>query len=181
MFRGRHSLTLGGNFETFSFFNSFNIFRHGVFQLPVGIPTGTTFGRWTSSSSDRSRQPGPERFQNIIGTGPFKGENIDVGQLGFYAQDELLATDRFNLTFGVRVDFPMYFTDPVDNPFSRSLTALDENGNPETVDQSDLPGAKPLSRPASGSTGTRMGTGGRRSAAAPASSPAGFRLSGSAT
>ena len=34
----------------------------------------------------------------------------------------------------------MYFTDPVDNPFSRGPTARDENGNPETVDQSRLPG-----------------------------------------
>ena len=72
----------------------------------------------------------------MIGSGPFKGENIDVGQLSFYAQDELLATDRLKLTFGVRVDFPIYFTDPVDNPFSRGLTALDENrragdGGPE--------------------------------------------------
>ena len=41
----------------------------------------------------------------------------------------------------------MYFTDPVDNPFSRGLTALDENGKPETVDQSKLPGAKPLFSP----------------------------------
>jgi hypothetical protein len=41
----------------------------------------------------------------------------------------------------------MYFTDPVDNPFSRGLTALDENRQPETVDQSHLPGAKPLFSP----------------------------------
>jgi hypothetical protein len=41
----------------------------------------------------------------------------------------------------------MYFTDPVDNPFSRGLTALDENRNPETVDQSQLPGTKVLFSP----------------------------------
>jgi hypothetical protein len=41
----------------------------------------------------------------------------------------------------------MYFTDPVDNPFSRSRIALDENDQSETVDQSDLPGAKALLSP----------------------------------
>jgi hypothetical protein len=41
----------------------------------------------------------------------------------------------------------MYFTDPVDNPFSRSLTALDENGKPEVVDQSKLPGVKAMLSP----------------------------------
>jgi hypothetical protein len=62
----------------------------------------------------------------------------------------------------------MYNTTPVDNPFSRGLTALDANGNPETVDQSKLPSATALWSPrlgfnwnASGdrSTQVRGGTG----------------------
>ena len=168
-FRGRHSLTLGGNFETFGFFNSFNIFRNGVFFLPASIPPGSTFGSLQEffDATDPAN-PNQKDFRSMIGTGPFKGENIDVGQLGVYAQDEFLASERLNLTFGVRLDFPMYFTDPVDNPFSRSLTALDANGDPETVDQSNLPGAKPLFSPrvgfnwnASGDRGTQIrgGTG----------------------
>ena len=86
-------------------------------------------------------------LNRFIGTGPFKGENIHVGQLSFYAQDEFLADRSPEADLGLRVDFPMYFTDPVDNPFSRGLTALDENRNPEDVDQSKLPGAKPLFSP----------------------------------
>src|SRR2546426_9504418 len=80
-------------------------------------------------------------------TGPYKGEDISIGQLGFYLQDEYPMTDRLNLTYGLRVVFPMYFTTLVDNPFSRSLTALDANGNPEIVDQSKLPSATPLWSP----------------------------------
>ncbi len=148
LFKGRHSLTFGANFETFSFFNSFNIFRNGLFQLPVGVVTGTTFSS-LEQFFELTDPTNPDQIplRDFIGTGAFKGENIDVGQLGLYAQDEFLVSDRFNLTAGVRVDFPMYFTDPVDNPFSRGLTALDEAGNPETVDQSNLPGAKPLFSP----------------------------------
>jgi hypothetical protein len=41
----------------------------------------------------------------------------------------------------------MYLTDPVDNPFSRGLTLLDENGKSETVDQSKLPSSRPLWSP----------------------------------
>ncbi len=150
LFRGRHSLTFGANFESFSFFNSFNIFRHGVFFLPYQLDfLGATTFPSLQEFFDATDPNNPDQLDlnSYIGSGPFKGENIDVGQVGVYAQDELLASERLNLTFGVRVDFPMYFTDPVDNPFSRSLTALDQNGDPETVDQSDLPGAKPLFSP----------------------------------
>jgi hypothetical protein len=147
IFAGRHSLTLGGNFESFGFFNSFNIFRNGVFFLPAVLPFGSTFSSLEEFFDATAPGPDQKDFRSMIGSGPFKGENIDVGQIGVYAQDEFLASERLNLTFGVRVDFPMYFTDPVDNPFSRSLTALDENGDPETVDQSHLPGAKPLFSP----------------------------------
>jgi hypothetical protein len=171
LFSGKHVFTFGTNFEVFSFFNSFNIFRHGVFFLPDETGIGTTF----DSLEEFFRKTDPNNpefidFNALVtpDTAPFKGENIDVGQLAFYVQDEFLVSQNLNLTFGLRVDFPMYFTDPVDNPFSRSLTALDENDNPETVDQSDLPGATPLFSPRIGfnwdvtgdrSTQVRGGTG----------------------
>jgi hypothetical protein len=147
-FQGKHSITLGANFESFGFFNSFNIFRHGVFFLPGAIPPGSTYSSLDEffQATDPSN-PAQKDFNAMIGIGPFKGENIDVGQLGVYVQDEFLATDRLNLTAGLRADFPMYFTDPVDNPFSRGLIARDENGQPETIDQSHLPGARPLFSP----------------------------------
>ncbi len=170
LYSGKHVFTFGANFEYFSFFNSFNIFRHGVFFLPYFVrPIGSTFP--TLDEFFNATDPNSADFIDfnaMIGSGPFKGENIDVGQFALYAQDEFLVSPDFNLTYGLRVDFPMYFTDPVDNPFSRSLTALDENGNPETVDQSDLPGATPLFSPRVGfnwdvsgdrSTQVRGGTG----------------------
>ncbi|MEZ0333617.1 MAG: carboxypeptidase regulatory-like domain-containing protein, partial [Gemmatimonadales bacterium] len=148
-FQGRHSITAGANYERFSFFNSFNIFRNGVFFLP---PPPTSIGTQFSSLDEffAATDPGnPDqiKFASFNGTGLFKGEDIAVAQLGLYVQDEFLVSERLNLTGGVRVDFPMYSTDPVDNPFSRGLTALDENGQPETVDQSSLPGTQALFSP----------------------------------
>ncbi|MDQ4081088.1 MAG: TonB-dependent receptor, partial [Gemmatimonadota bacterium] len=140
LFRGRHVFTLGANFESFDFFNSFNIFRHGVFFLDAAIPVGSTFQSLDDffDATDPAN-PNQKDFRAMIGSGPFKGENAHAGVFGVYAQDEFVVTERFNLLYGVRVDFPMYFTDPVDNPFSRDLDALDENGQPEIVDQSRLP------------------------------------------
>ncbi|HEU4879623.1 MAG TPA: carboxypeptidase regulatory-like domain-containing protein [Gemmatimonadaceae bacterium] len=146
-FRGKHTYTIGGNFESFDFFNSFNIFRHGVFFLPEFLSFGSQFGSLQEFFDATAPGPNKKNFRSMIGSGPFKGELIHVGQVSIYGQDELLASDRLKLTFGLRADFPLYFTDPVDNPFSRSLKALDENGATEVVDQSKLPGAKLMISP----------------------------------
>ncbi|HZO20433.1 MAG TPA: carboxypeptidase regulatory-like domain-containing protein [Gemmatimonadaceae bacterium] len=147
-FKGRHAFTFGANFESFDFFNSFNIFRHGVFFLSGDIPPGSTFDSLAQFfDATDPNNPDQKDFRAMIGSGPFKGENVHVGQIGAYAQDEFVATPRLTLTYGLRVDFPIYFTDPVDNPFSRDLTALDENGQPETVDQSRLPDSDPMFSP----------------------------------
>lgn len=145
VFKGKHVFTVGANFEAFSFFNSFNIFRDGVFFLPAGVASGTTFS--SLAQFFQAADSGNIKFRSFIGTGPYKGEDISVGQLGFYIQDEYPVSERLNLTYGLRADFPMYFTNPVDNPFSRSLNALDASGNPEVVDQSKLPGSTALWSP----------------------------------
>ena len=165
-YRGRHALTAGANFEYFGFVNSFNLFRHGLFFLPHFLPIGSTF----SSLDDffAATEGGAKDFASMIGTGPYKGERPGVGQLSLYAQDEFPVGANLNLTAGLRVDMPIYFSDPVDNPYSRSLMAADQYGNPETVDQSALPGATPLFSPrlgfnwnirGDGSTRLRGGTG----------------------
>lgn len=150
LFAGDHVFTFGVNFEKFIFFNSFNIFRDGVFFLPAGVFTGATF----SSLADffALTDPTNPNFLDFnsafyIGSGPFKGEDISVGQLSLYAQDEYFASKNFTITYGVRIDIPKYYTDLVDNPFSRGLTLLDENDKSETVDQSKLPGGTALFSP----------------------------------
>ena len=142
VFRGRHTFTLGANFERFSFFNSFNLFRHGFFPLASTFSSVQAFLDATDPSN-----PNQVDFNAMIATGPFKGEKLSVGQFSIYGQDEFLVSPRFNLTFGLRADFPLYFSEPVDNPYVRGLSLLDENDNPETVDQSKLPGASPLFSP----------------------------------
>jgi hypothetical protein len=146
-FTGNHVITVGGSFETFKFYNSFNLFRHGLFPAPVQFG-GTTFAS-LAEFFDYTDPNSPNfiDFDDFIGSGPFKGEDIDIGQLSFYAQDEYKVSSNFNLSYGLRVDIPVYITEPVDNPYSRSLDALDENGNSEVVDQSKLPDATPLWSP----------------------------------
>ena len=139
-YKDQHVYTIGASFEYYSFFNSFNIFRNGLFQLPYfldfegdGIPNGSRFATLQEffDATDPNRPGGPIKLAEMAGTGPFKGEIIEVGQLSIYAQDEYVISEKFNITYGLRVDIPMYFTEPVDNPFSRGLITFDENGGSE--------------------------------------------------
>ncbi|MDX1429959.1 MAG: hypothetical protein R3282_06710, partial [Rhodothermales bacterium] len=146
-FRNRHVFTVGANFEYFKFFNSFNIFRHGLFGLP--------FANTTIFSLDQFFDVTDPTSPNFIDYAalaqspdvPFKGEEIEVAQLSLYAQDEYVVSDHFNLTYGLRVDIPMYMTDPVANPYSTGLDLLDQDDNTETIDQADLAGGTPLLSP----------------------------------
>jgi hypothetical protein len=147
-FMGKHVITAGVNYEHFKFFNSFNIFRHGVFFLPdeLSFLGGAAFDS-LDEFFEKTDPSDPIDFRGMIGGGPFKGEEIEVGQFSVYAQDEFLFSDNLNLIYGLRVDLPVYFTEPVDNPFSTSITWLDENDNPETVDQASFPDVTPLFSP----------------------------------
>ncbi|NQV16858.1 TonB-dependent receptor [bacterium] len=161
-FMGNHVITAGINYESYSFFNSFNIFRHGLFMvtgdldlLYPGAGYLDFLGATTYSSLDNffiRTGADPDSadyvdFRSMVGSGSFKGENIEVGQLAFYAQDEFSPNPDLNLTAGLRVDIPMYTTEPIDNAWSRDLIAYDENGDVEEVDQSKLPDAQLLYSP----------------------------------
>ena len=150
LYKGRHTLTFGANYESFSFFNSFNIFRNGVFFLPyfldfLGASTFPSLSEFMAATDPTN--PNRLDLNSYVGSGLYKGEKISVSQLSGYVQDDFLMSDRFTLSAGLRVDLPMYNTKPVDNAYSRGLTALDENRNPEVVDQSRMPGSTPMLSP----------------------------------
>ncbi len=86
-------------------------------------------------------------FRAAVGTGPYKGEDIEVGQISVYAQDEFMLNERLNIIAGLRIDIPQYITEPVANPFSSGLTLLDEDDKSETIKQDQFPEAKLLFSP----------------------------------
>jgi len=83
---------VGANFEKFSFFNSFNIFRNGVFFLSPPDSTGRFGGSTFSSLDDFFLRTDPNNtslakdstFIDFRGfpyaaAGPYKGEDVSVG------------------------------------------------------------------------------------------------------
>ena len=171
---GNHTITLGGSFEKFEFDNSFNLGGYdynGDPALGTG-PVSTFFDAFTSVRIDPSLPGGS--FEEAVNNGTIaaalaNAQNIfdtnssndgwalaetNVGQLAFYAQDKWKMTDKFTLTYGVRVDQPLYFdtkekieeniirasggTFP-DGNYQPGITYYDENGTPTKLSSLDLP------------------------------------------
>lgn len=161
IYSGDHTFTVGASLERFDFNNSFNL---GIYD--AGTNVGGTFGPGFASV---------EAFVDSVNTGAFDDEvafaeqvfadnnandtwalaETNVGQLAFYAQDEWQMNSFFTLTYGVRVDAPLYFDTPekiqevIDRNccFIPDLLYSDENGNPITFTHTQLPESSTLFSP----------------------------------
>ncbi len=73
----------------------------------------------------------------------FPYSEINVFQLGFYAQDKWTVSDKLNLTLGLRIDIPIFTTDLPTNDKVAAETYRDGI----KIDVSKYPNAKPLFSP----------------------------------
>ncbi|WP_034921303.1 carboxypeptidase regulatory-like domain-containing protein [Gillisia sp. CAL575] len=175
---GNHTITIGGSFEKFEFDNSFNLGLYDFGGNPDAGqgPISTFFDAFTSVRG------GAGSFEEAINNGTigaalanaqgiFDNNNsndswalaeTNVGQLAFYAQDKWKATEKFTLTYGLRVDQPLYFdtkdkiqenidraaggTFP-DGNYQPGITYFDENGAETKLNSLELPSKKLLFSP----------------------------------
>ncbi|MEP3386741.1 MAG: carboxypeptidase regulatory-like domain-containing protein [Reichenbachiella sp.] len=159
IFKGAHTFTVGGSFEKFMFDNSFNLGAYGgtfgpayssVAQFQDSIASGYIAGQKAAAealfASNNAATPD---------TGGWALAETNVGQLSFYAQDEWQATDNLALTFGLRMDVPLYFDteekmqENLDRNccYDPSIQYYDENGDPIMFNSLEFPEQKPLFSP----------------------------------
>ncbi|WP_419941080.1 TonB-dependent receptor [Candidatus Palauibacter sp.] len=106
LFRGDHTLTLGTHNEFYSFSNLF---------------IQDAFGQWEFEG-----ETALEDFRNGVATryrasisrlaDPFPRAEWGAMQFGFYAQDQIDLSDRFNVTLGLRADIMALPDAPLENP-----------------------------------------------------------------
>lgn len=176
VFLNKHTLTIGASFESFKFGNSFNLTGYGpaifsdadiqTFKDSVPVGGAYVFGAYPLDVD-------VNYARNHAASGQFTWYYLTVGQIGTYIQDEWQLSNRFRLTYGVRMDVPQYynssFKDPKLNadgtfaggyttgsptlPNTDNLKLFDANGNPVTngpgkdLDNTRFPKATPLFSP----------------------------------
>ena len=110
--QGNHTYTLGFSYEKFEFDNSFNL---GVYGYGDDRGYAGAFGAF-GSLSDFTTAINNGLIRDAIAAATDTYENdswslaeTNVGQMSFYLQDEWFVNDKFKLTYGLRMDKPLYF------------------------------------------------------------------------
>lgn len=130
-----HTVTVGTQNEFFSFSNLF--IRDNA-------------GTWNFNSLEDFRNGIAARLQYSFARPGFDEDfaaAFSTAQLGLYAQDEWRVAPHFTLTYGVRMDMPLFFDKPTYNPTADTIKL---NTDPTTalgLRTDNVPGATPLFSP----------------------------------
>ncbi len=142
IFSGRHTITLGANFEYAKTKNLFFAFNYGDYTFEDefsddGLLIASGLERFLTGQQADVYQHG----YSLLGDGTVGDESagaaeFTASQLAFYAQDEFQFSDNFKATFGIRVDFPYWEDGLANDDFNtRTVDLLEAAGK-------DLQGAR---------------------------------------
>ena len=116
LYKGNHTFTFGTHNEFYDIYNLFIRQNFGTYHFE-------------SLEDFLTNQPAVEYDRSyslvdeVIGDGSAAAAEFNAMQLGFYAQDEWRITNRFNLTYGLRLDIPIITSDPKEDTYFNN-TAL---------------------------------------------------------
>jgi Carboxypeptidase regulatory-like domain len=145
IFLKSHSLTVGGSYESFKFANSFNLTAYGfstfglidiqTFKDSVPVGGNVVFGAYPL---DVDVNTALSRAAANVWT----LAKLTVGQLSGYIQDEWAVSNKFRLTYGIRMDIPQYinanFRDPNFDPNTGAFAGTYTEGSPTLQNNDDL-------------------------------------------
>ena len=119
-YHGNHTFTFGTHNEFYKFSNLFIQNLYGCYYFNTA---DDFYNYYNGCGADGFGGDGTlirnYYFQqaNVAVTGnPFWEPSFGAGQLGFYVQDKWDATSNFQLTYGLRMDMPLFFDTPTENP-----------------------------------------------------------------
>lgn len=138
--RGNHTYTFGLNADLFQVRNLFIPNFYGSYSfatlddfLNVDNPTNPTYPSSYQYQAAIESVTGTKRYAPSFG----------AAQVGFYAQDEWRVNDQLRLTYGLRVDVPIFFDTPRENQRFNASALATSNG----VQNNIMPSSTPLFSP----------------------------------
>ena len=142
-FLEQKTLTVTDNFEISSGKHNITIGTNNEFSSSKNVFFGRNYGYYRYNSlADFLNNAKPNRFRlgySLVGgegDGSLGAAEFDIMQLGGYIQDEMRVTDKFKLSFGFRVDVPVWENGLENDDFNnRTIGILSSNGK-------DLKGAR---------------------------------------
>jgi hypothetical protein len=150
-FYGRnHTITTGFNVERFAFENVFFPFSNGSFAYNSLDDFYRAANAYLENPNATVSPVSIRRYRLNYSALPGGAEPVQptrVTYAGLYIQDEWQAKDNFKLTYGVRLDVPIFGNTGFKNPIVDGLTFRDENNNPVKYSTDKLPDPKILWSP----------------------------------
>lgn len=120
IYKGRHSLVFGANFEYFSAANLFIRNNYGRYQWEDDDGM-TGIDRFLAGMPATRFERSFSQVDNVAGDESAAIGAFEQMLFGVYVQDEYQANDRLTLTGGLRVDFPIWPTDqPINEEFNNT-------------------------------------------------------------
>lgn len=116
LYKGKHTITIGTHNELYNIYNLF--IRQNFGEYDFG-----SISDFISGASPIEYASSYSLVDDLRGDGSEAGANFNAMQLGFYAQDRFAISDRFKLTYGLRLDIPFFLDEPI----------ADENFNNNTL------------------------------------------------
>ncbi|MES1214428.1 MAG: carboxypeptidase regulatory-like domain-containing protein [Bacteroidota bacterium] len=120
-YAGKHTLTAGASYEYQKVGNMFMAGSQGYY----------VFGSLDDFVNNRAPKLFSQSYSLTPGQDAVFSANMKIAQLGIYVQDEVNINPQVKLTYGLRMDRPIYPDQPLENPAISALNLLDKDG--ETV------------------------------------------------
>ncbi|MCQ2974935.1 MAG: TonB-dependent receptor [Bacteroidales bacterium] len=120
-YNGNHTLTFGTHDEFYKFGNLFIQDFYGTYYF-ANVDNFYDFVNGNAVNAKGANTLKQYRYGSanvdVTGTARWIPE-FGAGQIGFYAQDKWAINNNFDLTYGLRVDIPLFFDSPSENaPFN---------------------------------------------------------------
>ena len=147
-YKGIHTITAGVNFEAFKFDNTFTPIYYGQFVYSSFADFYKSSDAYLNKTTAPVTSPQYQLVYSALQGGALPTATTKVSQPGVYLQDNvLLLKDRLNLTFGVRLDVPMFEQTALNNPEVQTFNFIDGIGTPIKTSTGKLPDAQLLFSP----------------------------------